>query len=147
VGSEIPADAAEDSLSFLHVLKDAKDSHERGKPFIEHSAKGQFAIIDGAGEWKFSNGTKSGGNDLSVDADNQVIKDALGKVGGQPAQLYNLRSDPGERNNLLLGSPPKDITKKKAELVRLLEEIAGEDAFPPKKQKTDNKSESKKKGR
>lgn len=147
LGSEIPANAAEDSVSFLHVLKDVKDEHERSKPFIEHSAKGQFAIIDGAGEWKFINGTKSGGNDLSVDADNHVIQDALGKVGGEPAQLYNLRNDPGERNNLLLGSPSKDIAEKRAELVQLLEEIAGEDAFPLAKQKMNRKSKGKKDGR
>jgi len=139
MGIKVPDGTAEDSVSFLDVLKGA-GGQDRGEPFIEHSAKGQFAIVDAAGEWKFINGTKSGGNDLSFDADNLEIKDALGKVGGEPGQLYHLKDDPGERANLLLGSPSNAITDKKAELVQQLRDMAGEDAFPAAKERSKDKS-------
>jgi len=127
IGFDLPDGAAEDSVSFLPVLKNADSDYQRAKPFIEHSSKGQFAIVDPAGRWKFLDGTGGGGNAKATDADNQIIEDAAGVIGGEPGQLYDLHNDPGERTNLLLGSPAEEILAKKKELKRQLQEIMGGD--------------------
>jgi arylsulfatase A-like enzyme len=131
IGLEIPDGAAEDSVSFLPVLKGATTGFTRSKPFIQHSSKGQFAIVDPAGKWKFLNGTMGGGNATTIDADNKVIHDAIGKIGGEPGQLYDLHKDPGERTNLLLGNPSQKNLATLEALKRQLEDIVGDDGPPP----------------
>ncbi|MEO8497951.1 MAG: arylsulfatase, partial [Planctomycetota bacterium] len=136
---ELPGGAAPDAESFLPVLNGKSMPTERRPGFIEHSSNGQFASVDNAGEWKLLDGTGSGGNATSADADNSPIEDARGQVGGTPRQLYHLSQDPGERDNLLVDDPdnpndnsdptPAAIAKEK-ELLKLLNEIRGDDDTP-----------------
>lgn len=130
-----PVKEAPDAISFLPVL--------RGKPitnprlaFIEHSSQGQFAIVDPKGEWKLIDGTGGGGNAQSFDGDNKKIENAKGELFKLPRQLYNLKVDPGERNNLLVNNPgnpnsdtgpPPSILAKEKELYDLLNQIRGDD--------------------
>lgn len=94
---EIPANAAEDSFSFLSALKGGSAPV---RPFtIHHSIGGEFAIRKG--DWKLllSNKTKA----------------AWGGLPGQEAietpaklvQLYHLGNDPGETRNLEDSHPEK----------------------------------------
>ena len=46
-----------------------------------------------------------GGNSTSYDADDVNISSAKGTIRGTPRQLFNLLSDPGERDNLLVDDP------------------------------------------
>jgi len=124
---------APDAESFLPILKGNKMVKKR-MAIVEHSAKGQFAIIDSTGEWKFIDGSGGGGNKTSPDANNNLINNALGRVGGRPGQLYNLMKDVGEHDNLLVdnlndssdNSDPTPFAIAKAkELYMLLNKIRG----------------------
>ena len=55
---DLPESAAEDSFSFLPLLRGDSDGHSR-PPVIHHSADGMFAIRDG--RWKCVFGLGSGG--------------------------------------------------------------------------------------
>jgi arylsulfatase A-like enzyme len=84
LGTELPADGAEDSLSFLPALLGESDENGRGE-LMNHSNFGEFAYRDGP--WKLV--FRMGGSSLEQSR-------------GQPtgAELYNLDSDLGEQNNL-----------------------------------------------
>ncbi|TLX76403.1 arylsulfatase [Labilibacter sediminis] len=86
VDAEIPAGAAEDSYSFYALLK-GKEQAER-PAIIHHSGKGMFALRKG--DWKYILGDGSGAR-----------TEPVGKPFGEPFQLYNLKSDITEKNNLL----------------------------------------------
>ncbi|MFD2256809.1 arylsulfatase [Luteolibacter algae] len=122
---ELKADEAPDAESFLPVLVGKPMPKQRRAGFIEHSHRGQFAIIDYTGEWKLLDGTGGGGNAETLDAENQVIEN-FGEICGAPRQLYNLKKDPGERVNLLL-DPTPEILRKEQELYTLLNKIRGDD--------------------
>jgi arylsulfatase A-like enzyme len=84
------ADAtAEDSISFLHLLKGA-DSGLR-TDLVSHSFNGRFAIRKG--KWKLIFGAGSGA------WTNPQDREAASK-GMPPVQLYNLGTDPSETTNL-----------------------------------------------
>ncbi|VGO19350.1 hypothetical protein [Pontiella sulfatireligans] len=74
----------------------------------------------------YDDGTGGGGNGARWDADNNDLKSAKGKTGGTPCQLFNLKDDVGERNNLLLSPGEHAITKEK-QLLKVMNEIRGED--------------------
>lgn len=120
----LSADQAPDAESFLPVLLGKEMPEKRRKAFIQHSAKGQFAIVDHTGEWKLIDGTGGGGNSTTSDADN---KESLtrGKLRATPRQLFNLKHDPGERHNLL-AKPSADTLAKEKELYALLNDIRGD---------------------
>ncbi|MFN3193174.1 MAG: sulfatase family protein [Aureliella sp.] len=98
---ELPADAGEDSFSFLPLL------HGEDRPIRVHSvscsSKGVPSIRKGS--WKYIAARGSGG---------------WGKGGdqSQPLQLYNLKEDIGESNNLAAAEPTR-----LAELQTLLEDL------------------------
>jgi arylsulfatase A len=77
--TQLPADAGEDSQSFLSVLMDSDSKHQR-LPLINHAANGRFAIT--AGNWKL------------VMPHNKL-----------QAELYDLSSDPRETNNVIEKHP------------------------------------------
>ncbi|TNJ46057.1 arylsulfatase [Tamlana fucoidanivorans] len=125
---------APDAESFLPVLSGTKMPEKRRPAIIQHSSKGQFAIVDYKGEWKLIDGTAGGGNNHTPDSNNNMIINARGKIGGTPRQLYNLLSDPGEQDNLLVddpnnpndnSSPSKEHLEKEKELYELLVLIRG----------------------
>jgi arylsulfatase A len=85
---EVPDDAAEDSFSFYPFLKGEKD---QTRPFtIHHSISGKFAIRKG--DWKLLMTPGAGGG---WELPWEKIKTTSKMV-----QLYNLKDDPSETNNL-----------------------------------------------
>ncbi len=104
----LPADAATDSFSFLPVLEGRQpdDQPIRG-PIVMQAGNGRTMMIR-AGDWKLIDGQGSAGFSKS----DQPAPD------DPPGQLYQLRDDPAERNNLYQKHPER-VT----ELAKLLKEI------------------------
>jgi len=134
LGHDLEPGEAPDGESILPLLLGNPMPAARRAAFIEHSSSGQFAIVDNIGEWKLLDGTGGGGNSTSYDADNVNISSAKGTIRGTPRQLYNLLTDPGERDNLLVDDPANlddnnDPTAaalaKETELYNLLNTIRG----------------------
>lgn len=96
LGVELPSDAAEDSYNILPALRGEKLSHPIREALVHHSVDGTFAIRQG--DWKLILGTGDGG----WPPDKSPVKLRSGEPAGQ---LYNLRLDPSEANNLYLESP------------------------------------------
>lgn len=87
--SSIPPDAAEDSFSLLPLLK-GEGTYSRSFT-IHHSSNGSFAIRQG--DWKLCLCPDSGGwSDPKPGSPAAAI--------AYPVQLYNLKDDPAESNNL-----------------------------------------------
>lgn len=89
LGAKLPEAAAEDSVSFLSLLRG--DDKPVRESVVHHSINGRFAIR--AGDWKlaFCPGSGGWGSPKDDEAINQKLPDV---------QLYNLVDDPGEQNNL-----------------------------------------------
>lgn len=91
VGHELPDDAAEDSVSFLPLLKGESSGETPRQSIVHHSLNGTFAFRDG--NWKLVvDNLGSGGFTKPA-----VVKP---KSDGPQGQLYNLKDDPGEEENL-----------------------------------------------
>jgi arylsulfatase A-like enzyme len=97
LGQQLPADAGEDSFSFLPALKGEKPG--AGQPgrtaIVHHSGDGTFAIRQGP--WKLALGLGSHGF-----SEPKVIPPRPGEAQGQ---LYHLGDDPAEQNNQWLQKP------------------------------------------
>jgi arylsulfatase A len=105
VGTEVPATAGEDSVSFLPALLGTADKPIRSS-IISQSINGSFAIRDG--QWKLALCPGSGGWSFP--------KPGTDDTTGQPDfQLFNLESDPGEKDNLAAAHPDR-VAKMKAAL-------------------------------
>ncbi len=89
VGAKLPANAGEDSQSFLALLLFGEAIQQR-MPLINHSVKGRFAITQG--DWK-------------------LILPEKGE--GLGMELYNLSKDPSETTNLAEQLPEKTAELKK----------------------------------
>lgn len=96
-----------DSYSLLPLLLRERETINR-PPVIHHSGSGKFAIR--SGDWKLIEGLGSGGFSKP--------KNPEPKPGEPTSQLYNLKEDPWETNNLYLKNP-----NKARELEQQLEEI------------------------
>ncbi len=85
IGTELPRNAGEDSVSFLPVLRAQDPASPLREATVLDSWRGVKAVRQGP--WKLILGEGSGGfaNEIRGDA---------------PVQLYNLDSDPQEQNNL-----------------------------------------------
>jgi len=93
----IPSKEAEDSYSLLSLLLDKKNSYDR--PYtIHHSGTGIFAIRQG--DWKLIMTGNSGGGLIPSKA--EVINGVP-----VPIQLFNIKNDLQEKNNLYLVYPEK----------------------------------------
>ncbi len=90
-GADLPEGAAEDSFSFLPLLRGGARSEPRPS-VINHSSSGMFAIRDGP--WKLIAGNGSGGREQP-----------RGTPFERPYQLYNLDDDISERNNVYEQNP------------------------------------------
>lgn len=104
VGASLPEEGAEDSFSFLPLLKGTPDVYERA-PVVHHSVDGMFALRDG--RLKLVAGNGSGGREKPK-----------GEPFGRPYRLYDLEADPGETTDLL-GQRPEDARRLEAALERI----------------------------
>jgi arylsulfatase A len=86
LGRPLPADAAEDSISFLPALLGKRSSRDA---IVHHSSDGTFAIRQGV--WKLA--TKLGSHGFSEP------KNVEPTPGGPSGQLYSLDDDPAESRN------------------------------------------------
>ncbi len=116
LGVDFSDDTAEDSYSILPALK----QENRGKPIreatVNHSSDGRFAIRKG--DWKLILWPGSGG--WAFPATEEDMK-------GLPSfQLYNLRKDPGETQNLVSKFP-----RRLKDLKTLLEKYVNEGRSTP----------------
>jgi len=109
VGVKLPENAAEDSFSILPALLG-----ESGKPtrqsVIHHSINGSFALREG--DWKLELCAGSGGWSAPRPG-------SPGEKGLPDTQLYNLKTDIAEKDNLQ-GSHPEIVTKMTAELEHIV---------------------------
>lgn len=104
-GTKLGNDAGEDSFSIVPALLRGARVRET---IVHHSNGGHFAIRKG--KWKLHLGRGSGGFSLPVEYEPKP---------GEPAgELFNLETDPGEKNNLYAERP--DVVK---ELTALLEKF------------------------
>ncbi|MBN1864662.1 MAG: arylsulfatase [Victivallales bacterium] len=121
VGDTLPPSAGEDSVSMLALFHGAGISGR--STIVHHSIDGKFAIRDG--RWKLVLCPGSGG---------WTLNDAEAAKAGLPLlQLYDMESDPGEKNNLQ--SEHKDKVK---ELLSMLKrQIADGRSTPGLRQQND----------
>ncbi len=99
-GAKMPDDAGPDSFSFLPVLQGTQPADKPIRaPIVMQAGSAASMMLIRSGDWKLINGLGSGGFSKP-----SSIKPAP----GEPAvQLYNLRTDPGERTNLAAEHPEK----------------------------------------
>jgi len=106
---EVESEKPIDSFSLLPILKGEQESIER-LPVIHHSGGGKFGIR--YGDWKLIEGLGSGGFSEPKWPEPQP--------GDPEGQLYNLKTDPQEQENLYFSEP-----EKVKELKGKLKEIRG----------------------
>lgn len=124
LGYDFAENEAPDVESFLPVLRGQSMQAERREGFIQHSVSGQMAIVDKTGVWKLLDGTGGDGYDDTYDEHDNLVTGVKGTRYGTPRQLFNLASDSGESNNLLL-SPTAEHLAIESALYTLLNEIRG----------------------
>jgi len=105
---ELPTSAGEDSHSILPVLLGQSQEIVGQKAIIHHSSKAYFAIRQG--NWKLIEGRGSGGFSQP-----QIYEPKEGEPKGQ---LYNIKQDITEQNNVYQDYPDKVL-----ELTSLLDQI------------------------
>jgi len=106
VGEELPDDAGADSFNMLPALLGRQGDAPLRPSLIVQSSGGDLAIRQG--DWKYIPRLGSGGFLTKP----RRVKPASGEPSGQ---LYNLRDDPGEQNNLYLAHP--DIVDRLSKLL------------------------------
>jgi arylsulfatase A-like enzyme len=101
VGFKLPPNSAEDSMSFLPVLKSA-DKHAR-TDVIHHSVSGYFAIRQG--NYKLLMCPGSGG--WTAPKPNAALWKKMEEQDKPTVQLYDMTKDIGEQKNLAASMPEK----------------------------------------
>ncbi|MFN0118985.1 MAG: sulfatase family protein [Blastocatellia bacterium] len=94
-GARLPREAGEDSYNLLPTLRNGAGKKPIREAVVHHSADGTFAIRQG--DWKLALALGSHGF--------SEPKDIKPEPGGPAGQLYNLKDDPEEQNNLWLQKP------------------------------------------
>jgi arylsulfatase A-like enzyme len=106
-GFDLPHNAAEDSYSLLPLFDDPASAKYLREYTVHHSISGRFAIRQG--DWKLCLCPGSAGWSYPTDQDLETME------GIPPMQLFNLRDDIGEQQNLY-GSNPEKVEELKAAL-------------------------------
>ena len=115
VGYVMPENSAEDSFDFSSVL--SGNVAKTIRPYILHQTI-SLALSIRSDDWKYLDHKGSGGSNYNRGGEWGLKQYALPeKAPNAPGQLYNLKSDPGETENLYFKRP--EIVKK---LKTLLEE-------------------------
>ncbi len=109
-GAKVAADAGEDSFSFTAALQGKSKGSVR-QSIVHHSLNGTFAVR--IGDWKLIEGNLGSGGFSAP----RVVKPEDGKPAGQ---LYNLKEDASETNNLW-DEHPQIVERLLAELNRTRE--------------------------
>ena len=111
IGEKIPDNAAEDSVSILPALLE-KPARPAREAIVHQGSNGHLAIR--RGDWVLI-AAKSGQENSPAAGEPQWLKDERGYTShNQPGELYNLREDRIQKNNLYAEKP---------ELVRELTEL------------------------
>lgn len=103
VNFDLAQNMAEDSYDLSSMLKNPSSEEYLREATVHHSINGSFAIRKG--DWKLALCPGSGG--WSYPRPGRDTTDHL-----PPFQLYNLKSDPGEQNNLINENPEKALELK-----------------------------------
>lgn len=98
VNFDLAENMAEDSYDLLPLFKNSASGEYLREATVHHSINGSFAIRKG--DWKLALCPDSGG--WSYPRPNIDTTDHL-----PPIQLYNLKNDPGEQQNLMTENPEK----------------------------------------
>jgi arylsulfatase A-like enzyme len=110
-GAKLPAGAGSDSFSFLPVLEGRQPKNQPIRGPIVMRAGSSPAMMIRSGDWKLINQLGSGGFSQP-----KTIKPV---PGGPTGQLYNLRTDRAETNNLYL-KHPDIVARLEAEMQRIV---------------------------
>lgn len=110
-GVKLPPGAGPDSFSFLPVLEDRQPTDKPIRGPIVMEAGSSSAMLIRSGDWKFINQLGSGGFSKP--------KTIAPEPGGPKGQLYNLRHDPAETNNLYL-QHPEIVARLDAEMKQII---------------------------
>jgi arylsulfatase A-like enzyme len=110
-GAKLPFEAGPDSFSFLPVLEGRQSKGQPVRGPIVMQAGSSSAMMIRSGDWKLINQLGSGGFSKP-----SSIKPGPGEPVGQ---LYNLRADLAETNNLYL-KHPEMVARLEAEMQRIV---------------------------
>ena len=110
-GTKLPAGAGPDSFSFLPVLEGRQPNGQSVRGPIVMQAGSSSAMMIRSGDWKLINQLGSGGFSKP-----SVIHPKPGEPAGQ---LYNLRDDLAEKNNLYL-KHPEIVARLEAEIQHIV---------------------------
>ncbi len=104
IGEPVPAGAAEDSVSFLPLLRGEENPAGKRTTMILHSGEGRFTIRDR--RWKLLLWPGSGGWSPPTPTPSQWLRtEAIDLAKLPPFQLYDLATDPAEKNNVAATYP------------------------------------------
>jgi arylsulfatase A-like enzyme len=104
LGAKIPNAAAEDSLSFLPLLRGTPPTDASRTTLVAHSAEGRFSIRDG--RWKLLLWPGSGGWSSPTPTPSIWLKTHRTDLTTLPPfQLYDLVADPAETKNVASTHP------------------------------------------
>lgn len=114
LGAKLPDNAAEDSVSLWPMLRGEKGA-TRHIPLVLHSGEGRFSIRDG--RWKLLLWPGSGGWSSPTPNPSRWLKVEPTDLSTLPPyQLFDLETDPAEKNNLARAHP--EIVRRLGRLLR-----------------------------